>query len=356
VEELRKVPDLEIHVIHCHSDVSENRTVVQGNVTLHFLAQTRWRVVPNMAAKIGQIATLLRRLAPDVVHAHGHNLALAAIRAGYAPIWTIHGVLAAERPQYRGLFNRLSFCLAQYYERQALAQTKIPVRGVRCVTTVSRYVVEAYRGRAAVETWRVIENPAPAACFDLPRRPVAGRVLMPAAMIPLKDPLTLVRAAAQVRSRIPELQIRIAGSLADTGYVAEVRREIGRLRLHEAVSLLGPLDADALASEYGQAAVVALPSRQEVAPMAIVEAMAAGVPVVASAVGGVPYMVEDGITGRIVPPADPAALAEALAQLLRQPEAAQRMGEAGRAVAQQRFRPEVIAGQYLALYREVARL
>jgi glycosyltransferase involved in cell wall biosynthesis len=126
--------------------------------------------------------------------------------------------------------------------------------------------------------------------------------------------------------------------------------------LHEAVSLLGSLDAEALASEYSQAAVVALPSRQEVAPMAIIEAMAAGVPVVASAVGGVPYLVEDGVTGRTVPPADPAALAEALAELLRQPQTAQRMGEAGRAAARQRFRPEVIAGQYLALYREVARL
>jgi glycosyltransferase involved in cell wall biosynthesis len=67
-------------------------------------------------------------------------------------------------------------------------------------------------------------------------------------------------------------------------------------------------------------------------------------------------LVEDGVTGRTVPPADPAALAEALAELLRQPQTAQRMGEAGRAAARQRFRPEVIAGQYLALYREVARL
>ncbi|MCX6031103.1 MAG: glycosyltransferase family 4 protein [Chloroflexi bacterium] len=348
VEELRKISGLEIHVIHCHSDVLVSRTVAQGNVTLHFLAQTRRRLIPNMATKIGPIAALLRSLAPDVVHAHEHNLALAAIRAGYAPIWTIHGVLAAERTQYRGLFNRLNFALAQYYDRRALGQ-------VRSVTTVSRYVVEAYRGRAAVETWRVIENPAPSACFELPRRPVAGRVLMPAAVIPLKDPLTLVAAAGQARGQIPGLEVHIAGPLADAGYVTEVRAEIGRLGLAGCVRLMGNLDVAALGREYSEAAVVALPSRQEVTPMAVVEAMAAGVPVVASAVGGVPYVVADGVTGRTVPPADPTTLAGALIELLTRPDAARRMGQAAQAVAQMRFRPEVIAEQYLALYQEQLR-
>ena len=449
-------------MIHCHSDVLASRTTAQGNVTLHFLAQTRQRIIPNMATKIGQIARVLRDLAPDVVHAHGHNLALAALRAGYAPIWTIHGVLAAERPQYRGLFNRLNFALAQHYERLALAQ-------VRTVTTVSPYVVEAYRDRAAVETWRVIENPAPPACFDLPRQPIAGRVLMPAAVIPLKDPLTLVRAAAQVRAAIhagrdatggenraehpersggvfpatqskdaewalawphpstasgtqrrtplrmlqffradvhaapvatadenarrprsqqpsrsrpaptnsadegrlrnggrgfqppggifraeaPELEVRIAGPLDDAGYVAEVRAEIARLGLEECVKLLGNLDTASLAQEYSTAAVVALPSRQEVAPMVVVEAMAAGVPVIASAVGGVPYLVAEGVTGCTVPAGDPAVLAGALIELLTRPDAARRIGQAAQAVAHARFRPDLIAGQYLALYREM---
>ena len=155
------------------------------------------------------------------------------------------------------------------------------------------------------------------------------------------------------RAEAPELEVRIAGPLDDAGYVAEVRAEIARLGLEECVKLLGNLDTASLAQEYSTAAVVALPSRQEVAPMVVVEAMAAGVPVIASAVGGVPYLVAEGVTGCTVPAGDPAVLAGALIELLTRPDAARRIGQAAQAVAHARFRPDLIAGQYLALYREM---
>jgi glycosyltransferase involved in cell wall biosynthesis len=358
VEALAAVPGLELHVIHCHSDIAESRVVQQsqipnrgGPVTLHFIAQTRRRVVPNMITSLGLIGERLRQIAPDVVHAHGPHLAVASLRAGYQPLWTIHGVLREEAPHFPSLFHRLSFALAQHYERQALGRVGI-------ITAVSPYVVEVYRGRSQAR-WEVIENPADAAYFELPRRPVRGRVLVPGAVIPRKDQLTLVRAAAQVCRAVPQLSLHLAGSLSNAAYVAELRDEIGHSGLTETVRLLGPLPTDRLLAEFSQAEVVALASRQESAPMAVIEALAAGVPVVATAAGGVPYLVEDGVTGRVVPQsdslrqADPAALAEALIEVLSRPAKAAAMGAAGRAVAQNRFRPEQVAGQYLALYREM---
>jgi len=343
VAELSRVPDLELHVIHCHSDVSCTQVMGQGNVTLHFIAQSRRRLVPNMLTGVGLIARRLATISPDVVHAHGPSFAVAALRAGYQPIWTIHGVLSQEARNYPGLFNRLSFALASHYERQALAR-------VRCITAVSRYVAEAYRLRTPTVI-QVIENPAPAGYFTLPRRPVPGRVLMPAALIPLKDPLTLVRAAAQARAAAPELHLWLAGPLPDARYTARVRAEIKRLGLEGIVHLPGPLAQEQMEMAYAEAAVVALPSRQEVAPMAVVEAMAAGLPVVAAAVGGVPYLIEDGQTGLLVPPGDPVALSQALVRLLNDEALARRMGQAARATAATRFDAARIAGQYLALYR-----
>lgn len=345
VAELRTAPDLDLHVIHCHSDTAEDRVVRDGAATIHYLAQNRQRIVPNMATGVRRIAAELRSLAPDVVNAHGPSFAAAALQAGYRPIWTIHGVLAQEARLYPGVFHRLSFALARWYERRALA-------AVDLITTVSPSVVEAYRGcgRATCE-WRVIENPAPADLFALPRAPMPGRVLMPASVIPLKDPLTLVRAAALVRERLPGLQVRLAGSLADEAYVAHVRGEIARLDLGDCVSLLGALGDAALRDEYTQAAVEALPSRHEVAPMAVIEAMAAGIPVIASSVGGLPWLVEEGRTGRLAPPGQPEAWADALTELLIQPDVARRMGDAGRAAARHRFDPARVAGQYLDAYR-----
>ncbi len=348
VAELRQRPDLEVHVIHCHGDVAESRVVADPPVTLHFLGQTRRRLVPNMVTGVPRIAARLREIAPDVVHVHSAEYAVAALRAGYQPIWTIHGILGQEIRQYPGLFDRLSYLLAMLFDRLALAR-------VRTITAVSPYVVEAYRGIPNAAAWHVIENPAPPGYFELPRQPIRGRVLMPAAVIPLKDPLTLVRAASRLRPAVPDLRIVLAGSLADAAYVSEVRREIARLGSEDAVTLAGPLNADQLRQAYTEAAVVALPSRQEICPMAIVEAMAAGAAVVASVVGGVPHLVADGVTGRLVPPGDPAALAEALAALLNRPEAAAALGANGREVARQRFAPARVAEQYLALYRAQAR-
>ena len=354
VAELRHIAGLEIHVLHCHSDVDESRTIVDGPLTIHFLAQTRRRLIPNMLTKVERLAHLLRRLAPDVVHAHGPNLAVAALRAGYQPIWTIHGVVRQEATLYHGLFSRLNFALARHYEQQALAK-------VTRVTTVSPYVVEAYSrwGNAHWASrpadWRIIDNPAPPDNFQLPRRPIAGRVFMPASVIPLKDPLTLVRAAALLRQRMPQLSVHIAGSLADCAYAEQVRREIDRAGLAEVVRLLGPLDTYALRAELVAAAVVALPSRQEVAPMAVIEAMAAGEPVVASATGGLPYLIEDRRTGYLAPAGDSAAFAVALGELLEDAELAQQIGAAARASALDRFRPARVAASYLALYRSTWR-
>jgi len=177
---------------------------------------------------------------------------------------------------------------------------------------------------------------------------------MPASLIARKDPLTLIRAAAEVRRAVPHLQICVAGSLADEPYVRRVRQEIAVLGLDGVVSLPGSLPAERLQQEYSQAEIVVLPSRQESAPLAIVEAMAAGIPVVASAVGGVPDMVEDGITGFQVPPGDPGALARALTlswDILNEPVrwAPLRRSPHKHASTQHTLRPD-----YLDLYREAA--
>ena len=355
IEALRCIPGLDLHVVHCHSDIDVSRTVTLPDpppeacspVTLHFMAQKRRRLMPNLATAIGRVGERLREIAPDVVHAHGHSYAVAALRAGYQPVWTIHGVLRQEALQYRGVFHSLRFALARFYEQQALAQVEL-------ISTVSPYVMEAYRDRTRA-TWRIIDNPAPQGHFALPRRPISGRVLLPAAVIPLKDPLTAVQAAAFTRPGVPGFVLRIAGSLTDAAYVRRVRGAIAELGMEGFVVMLGPLSAREVADELTHAAAVVVSSRQEVSPMALIEAMAAGVPVVASAVGGVPWLVDNGASGFLVPAGEPRALAAALETLLTDAATAQRIGTAARAVAARRFDPTQVAGQYLDLYRQAAR-
>lgn len=101
--------------------------------------------------------------------------------------------------------------------------------------------------------------------------------------------------------------------------------------------------------------VFVLPSRYEGLPLSIVEAMLAGLPVVATAVGSVAEAVEDGVTGFVVPPGDRAALVAALRKLLDDPELRLALGEAGRARARREFTARAMAARYERLYDEIVR-
>jgi glycosyltransferase involved in cell wall biosynthesis len=108
-----------------------------------------------------------------------------------------------------------------------------------------------------------------------------------------------------------------------------------------------------LARELARSSVFVLPSRQETASVAIMEAMAAGLPVVATDVGGTRHLVEDGASGALVPAGDRARLAAALRGYLRDPERAAAHGRRGREIAEERFRIGRAARRTVEVYERV---
>jgi glycosyltransferase involved in cell wall biosynthesis len=342
VEGFRRRPELEVHVIHCHSDVPADRTAISGNITIHYLAQPRRRLVPNMMTGIGRIGAQLDAIRPDIVNTHNPSYAVAALKAGYHPVWTIHGVLREEARYNPGLFNRLAFALAGHYERQALAQ-------VGNITAISPYIRDTFAPRTRAR-WFITENPAPDDLFGLERRPVPGRILLPASVIPRKDPITLIRALAAALPTLPQLRLRIAGRTNETAYVQQVRDVCRELGVTDRVELLGVQSQAEMRIHYREAQLVALSSREEVSPMSAIEGLAAGIPVVTTAAGGAGYIVEDGRTGRVTPVGDAGALAGALCQVLGDPATYRRMSVAAREAAEARFRLDRVVDAYLAAY------
>jgi glycosyltransferase involved in cell wall biosynthesis len=148
--------------------------------------------------------------------------------------------------------------------------------------------------------------------------------------------------------RHPSVRLRIAG---DGEHRERLERRAAELELGEAVVFLGSCDAGRVRRLLAGAAALVVPSIYEGMPLVVLEAMAAGVPVVASAVSGIPEVVVDGETGWLVPPENPQALAAALDEVLTGPAEARRRGEAGRRRVDERFRPSVAA----ARWREVVR-
>lgn len=150
----------------------------------------------------------------------------------------------------------------------------------------------------------------------------------------------LLEALGDLRERHPGARLLIAG---DGEHRAALERRAAELALGPAAVFLGRCDAPRVRGLLGGAAALVVPSTYEGMPLVVLEAMEAGVPVVASRVSGIPEVVADGVTGWLVPPEDPEALAAALARVLDDPDEATRRGEAGRRRVDERFRPAVAA-------------
>ena len=153
----------------------------------------------------------------------------------------------------------------------------------------------------------------------------------------------LLAAMPALLSRHPAARLLIAG---DGEHRAALEGAAAALALGEAVTFLGRTDAARVRRLLRGAAALVVPSIYEGMPLVVLEAMEASVPVVASRVSGIPEVVEDGRTGWLVPPEEPASLAAALAAALDDPAAAARRGAAGRRRLEERFRPVHAARQW----------
>jgi glycosyltransferase involved in cell wall biosynthesis len=162
----------------------------------------------------------------------------------------------------------------------------------------------------------------------------------------------LIVALARVRGSHPETTLRVAGGAPDPKYLDLVKRAIAHHELAGQVTLLGQLTHDELMEEYKRSAFLVLPSAQETSPMVIAELMALGKPVVATRVGGVPDLVEDGRTGFLVEPGDTPDLAERMLKLLSDPALRAAMGKLARERADQQFRNPFVAKRVHEVYRQ----
>ncbi len=140
----------------------------------------------------------------------------------------------------------------------------------------------------------------------------AATVLFLGQVTPQKGVFDLVHAVAMIGARVPSAQLVIGG----TGCLAEVLDLAARLGIGQRVCCLGWLDHERKSHWLSRSAVLALPSHAEAQPMVVLEAMAIGLPVVATRVGGLPELVSDLETGLLVDPGDRVALSDALARLL----------------------------------------
>ena len=177
--------------------------------------------------------------------------------------------------------------------------------------------------------------------------PLVGIV---ARLVPIKAHEVFLEAARAIADASPAARFVVVGDGERRAALEALARRLG---LGDRVSFLGwRADLDRI---YADLDVVVLCSRNEGSPVSLIEAMAAGRPVVATAVGGVPDLVEDGVTGRLIPPDDGAALGRAVLEVLADPDRARALGEAGRQRVFPAFGAARLVGDIDRLYMRLVR-
>jgi glycosyltransferase involved in cell wall biosynthesis len=186
---------------------------------------------------------------------------------------------------------------------------------------------------------------------DLDRSSAAGpralrrRVVVVANLRPEKGQDVLLDAAAAVLARVPDASFELVGG---GPCVHDLQRQASALGISHAVTFSG--HCDDVPARLRDADIFVLPSRSEAFPNALLEAMAAGLPCVASSVGGVPELIDDGRTGLLTPPGSAPALADALLRLMAAPESGNRLGDAARAAVSARYSFERMVASFEQIY------
>jgi glycosyltransferase involved in cell wall biosynthesis len=290
-----------------------------------------------------RLRALIRRIRPHVVHLHSRRGADLyggiAARLASVPCLLTRRVDNPEPPAWARVKYRLFDRVAAISEgiRAVLLSEGVPPGKVETVRSVVD--AEAWSGPFDREAFR--------RAFALP--PDAPALGVVAQLIERKGHRVLLRAAPAILSACPEARFLFFGKGPLEGALREEAAAAGLLDRvlfagfrEDLPKLLGCLD------------LVVHPALMEGLGVSLLQAAAAGVPVVGSDAGGIPEAVLDGVTGRIVPPGEAEPLAAAVTALLRDPAARAAMGEAGRRRVREEFSAPAMAAAYLRIYREMA--
>lgn len=344
-----RLPDLEVHVVSCAQARMESPAKLARSVFFHSLHVPKlgW-LRTGYQGCIRAVRRKLKEIRPDAVHGQGteRDCALSAVFSGFPSVLTIHGNMRLiARGERARPFSYL--WLAARLERLALPRS----RGVICLTGHTRQAVLGLARR----TW-IVPNAVDASWFEVNAQPAPGaptRILCVANVCRLKNQNALIRALDPLAGKHP-FELRFCGAMNPCdAYGQEFLRLVrarpwcvyGGLATREELKVL-----------LGQATALVLPSLEDNCPMAILEAMAAGVPVVAPQVGGVPDLIKEGQTGFFCDSREGASMTAAVERVLVNAPAAASAARQARQEARERFHPEIIARRHLEVYEEVLKL
>lgn len=353
VRALSQHPGVELHLVTVKSHLAAEARFLEDGIHTHILHGTRNTIQPLTLYEFDRrrLVHELKQIQPDVVESFGTEgpFSYAGVTSGFPCVIKIQGII--KRNLETMGWQPTNYLWWRYFITQFVEQTTFR----RC----DEYIADnEFMGDFALETnpqarIHYIPNLIAPPFFDVRQNWSVQRrnILYVGSLKHEKGTLDLLEAFSQLHKVHPDAHLRLVGGAGD-GIRTEIETFCAVHGLTDHVHLLGMLGHGEIIAEMGLAAFLAHPSWADSSPNTVYEAMIAGLPVIASRVGGLPYMVDEN-TGCLVEPRNPNELAAAMMNLYASPEQQKRLGEHAMDKMRRRFASEHIVEQILAVYQEM---
>lgn len=301
----------------------------------------------NFGAERRIFRRLLAAHRPDVVHAQGEGIyASVAVSSGIPCVYTIHGIRLKELGMERRALGPF-----RYFLRTRLI--KKHHEKATNIIAINQYTREQIDGLHRAKVW-TIRNAVSAEFFtaNWSQEKQPGRLLQVGGVRVRKDIPTLLSAVELLHRRGLPVALDVVGPNDESA--PDVEQMIESRGLRDVVRIRGLVDARTLLSLYQSADIFVLSSVEESSPISIVQAMAAGLPVVATDVGGISEMLTDGVSGSLFSVGDAEGLAERLARLIQDRVLRNKFSDAGRRIAEVDWSSRAVAIQTRSVYDAIA--
>lgn len=324
-----------------------------GNLTIHRYANLGSHN-KDAVHRLAEMTRGIIALSPDICHIHGtgtisKELYFALRNNGMPIIVTVHGLLQEEKKQ--ALKRRFSLKHLYQYLIQTRGEKQL-LNAVPRVIVDTAYVEDKLREYQLRHTpeMHVIPQGIDETFYGINCNPDSRTLLSVGAISPRKGHIYTVEMFNNLRARGIEAKLRIIGSLADNAYYEQLQQKIAASPYSFDITLEANLPRKELLKAYADAKLFVLHSCEESQGIVFAEAMATGLPVVATRIGGIPYVVVDGTSGLLCPYADIETMTDSVERLLMDRKLWEQYSAAAQVIAKD-YSWEEIAGRIINLYK-----
>jgi len=323
-----------------------------GNLTIHRYANPGTHN-KDAVLRLSEIVRDIVSLGPEVCHIHGtgaisKELYFALRHHGLPVMVTVHGLLREEKKQ--ALLRKPSLkTLYQYVVQSRDERTMLNAVPRAIVDTAYVEDMLQHYGLKHVPEMHVIPQGIDETFYSISCNPKSNMILCVGAIAPRKGHIYTVEMFERLRKKGIDAKLRIIGSLADKAYYEQLKQKISGSKYKEDISLEANLPSEELLKAYAEAKLFVLHSREESQGIVFAEAMATGLSVVATKIGGIPYVVADGKSGLLCPYGNVDVMAQSAELLLTDEKKWKEFSAAAKEIAKG-YRWSDIANRIVELY------